>query len=158
MFDFVYITPEMLRLQSQSTSELLAHLSRTAARDAVLTPEFDQEFFRASQARPDWTGFFICDQGTGMVVGSGCYKSSPKDGAVEIGYGVSPDWEGKGVATALAGKLAEHAFEHGADTVIGHTLPSGLASQRVLQKAGFQSKGLHIDPDDGEVLRFERTS
>lgn len=157
MFDFVYITPEMLRLQSQSTIELLEHLNRTAARNAVLTPEFDQQYFRAAQARPDWTGFFVCDHETGMVIGSGGYKSAPSDGAVEIGYGVSPDWESKGVATALAAKLVEHAFAHGALKVIAHTLPDGWASQRVLQKSGFQPAGKHIDPEDGEVLRFERT-
>ncbi len=36
-----------------------------------------------------------------------------------------------------------------------HTLPDGIASQRVLLKAGFEKIGEVVDPEDGVVWRFE---
>lgn len=41
------------------------------------------------------------------------------------------------------------------DDVAAHTLPSGIASQRVLLKAGFHKSGELVDPEDGLVWRYE---
>jgi RimJ/RimL family protein N-acetyltransferase len=75
---------------------------------------------------------------------------------VEIGYGVSPEWEGRGIATAIAKGMCDIAFGQNATAVIAHTLPDGFASQRVLEKAGFQRIGMVVDPEDGQVLQFRR--
>jgi RimJ/RimL family protein N-acetyltransferase len=53
--------------------------------------------------------------------------------------------------------MVELAFRQAeVNKVIAHTLPGGLASQRVLAKAGFRKTGEVVDPDDGLVWRFER--
>jgi RimJ/RimL family protein N-acetyltransferase len=42
-------------------------------------------------------------------------------------------------------------------TVLAHTLSSNPASARVLTKSGFRYVGQVIDPEDGEVCRWERS-
>ena len=52
--------------------------------------------------------------------------------------------------------MVEYAFRsEEVRKVIAHTLPDGVASQRVLQKAGFRKAGEVVDPEDGLVWRFE---
>jgi ribosomal-protein-alanine N-acetyltransferase len=57
-------------------------------------------------------------------------------------YAVHPDLWGRGYATELARAAVERARELALTELVGFTLTTNLASQRVLQKAG---------------LRFERT-
>jgi RimJ/RimL family protein N-acetyltransferase len=54
--------------------------------------------------------------------------------------------------------MADYAFKTAeVRTVRAHTLPEGVASQRVLLKSGFTRVGEHLDPEDGLVWRFEMT-
>jgi ribosomal-protein-alanine N-acetyltransferase len=39
--------------------------------------------------------------------------------------------------------------------VRAHTLPDGVASQRVLEKSGFTKTSEVVEPEDGLVWRFE---
>lgn len=121
---------------------------------SLLPSEFVADFLPTARAADPWLGFWAVMDGA--VVGSGMCKSAPKEGQVEIGYGVARSVEGQGIATRLASGLVEFAFELGAEGVIAHTLPDGFASQRVLAKAGFVPVGSFVDPEDGPVLRFLR--
>ncbi len=122
------------------------------AEGGVLPSAFIAEFLPRARAADPWLGVWAIDDG--VVVGSGGFKSAPKEGVVEIGYGVAPSVEGKGVATAMAKAMVSFALANGAQAVIAHTLPDGFASQRVLAKAGFTLVGPVVDPEDGDVLRF----
>ncbi len=106
--------------------------------------------------RDPWIGFWICDRDSGLVIGSGGFKGKPDENGVEIGYGISPDWQSQGVATALVTRMVEFAFEHGLKRVFAHTLPSGHASQKVLGKNGFSLVGPTYVEEDGDVLLFEK--
>ena len=65
----------------------------------------------------------------------------------------SSDNAGRGDA---ASGLAAHAFKSGqVRTVRAHTLPDGVASQRVLLKSGFSKVGEFVESGDGLVWRFE---
>ena len=44
------------------------------------------------------------------LVGLGGFKGPPRDGVLEIGYAVAPDWEGRGIATAATRELLREAF------------------------------------------------
>ena len=93
---------------------------------------------------------------TGDIIGSCSFKGPPKEGMVEIAYGVSPEVEGQGYATEAAQALTDFARASKDVRIIrAHTLPTGRASQRVLAKCGYQHVGEVIDPDDGLVWRFE---
>lgn len=138
----------------QNVETLEAHLGFKAAEGGVLPPEFVQGWIEKVRARPEWIGVWAIEDG--LIIGSGGFKGAPEDGWVEIGYGVAPSVEGRGVGTAICAALVEYAFAHGAEQVIAHTLHEGLASQRILEKNGFVPMGEVIDPEDGRVLRFSR--
>jgi RimJ/RimL family protein N-acetyltransferase len=113
---------------------------------------------RASDASP-WThGFALVERATGMNVGGCGYKGPPDAmGVVELAYGVDPSRRGLGYAKEAAAALAHYAFGAGARAVRAHTRLDNLASQRVLLGCGFQRVGEVIDPEDGLVLRWERS-
>jgi RimJ/RimL family protein N-acetyltransferase len=154
LFNFLEITPALLLAQSKSIEEAMKLANLQAADEALLPPDFVAAFAPDMCQRPGWMGFWIIEAST--VVGSGMYKFAPRDGMVEIGYGIAPSARGKGAATALASHLCEHAFRKGATVVRAHSLEGNLASQRVLDKSGFKLIGKVVDPEDGEVLRFEK--
>jgi len=129
----------------------------------VLPPEVRAQFsphwlalMDKSTPQDPWVhGFHVVDD-TGATVGLGAFKGPPVDGVVEIAYAIEPDQQGKGHATAAARALAEFAFASGQVRVVcAHTLPDGIASQRVLLKSGFEKIGEVVDPEDGLVWRFE---
>jgi len=81
-----------------------------------------------------------------VVVGGIGFHGPPRDGLVEIGYGVVPSVRGRGVATEalrmvlkLAGSLDE------VKRVCGRTSPDNIASQHVMLGAGMRFAGR--DPD-----------
>lgn len=57
----------------------------------------------------------------GVAVGTCGFKSSPDQGRVEIAYFTFPDFEGRGLATAMAGELLAIAIgsvEHPEDGTV----------------------------------------
>jgi GNAT superfamily N-acetyltransferase len=87
----------------------------------------------------------------GVVVGGIGFHGPPRDGLVEIGYGVVPAVRGRGVATSALRLILEVAA--GFDDVrrvCGRTTPDNIASQKVMQGAGFRPSGR-----DPEFLHFE---
>lgn len=87
----------------------------------------------------------------GAVVGGIGFHGPPRDGLVEVGYGVVPAARGKGVATeALRLILKVAAGFDGVTRVCGRTSPDNVASQRVMQSAGMRFAGR-----DPEFLHYE---
>lgn len=82
----------------------------------------------------------------GKVVGGIGFHGPPRDGLVEIGYGVAPAVRGQGVATtALRVLLDVAAGLPGVRRVCGRTAPDNVASQRVMLGVGMSLVGR--DPD-----------
>ncbi len=93
----------------------------------------------------------------GRIMGLCGFKGAPDgDGVVEIGYGSFPLCEAKGVATAMAAALIDMAARHGARRVIAHTLMVESGSTTVLRRNGFDFVGMVVEPEDGEVWRWQR--
>lgn len=112
--------------------------------------------FQQSAFEDPWVHGFNLLLADGANVGIGSFKGPPVDGAVEIAYAVVPEHQGKGYATVAARAMVEFAFRAPeVRKVLAHTLPDGLASQRVLLKSGFTHTGEVVDPEDGLVWRFE---
>ena len=92
----------------------------------------------------------------GQRVGMVGFKGPPADGVVEVAYAIDPEHQGKGYATEAARAAVAYAFGTGqVGTVRAHTLPDGVASQRVLEKSGFTKTSEVVEPEDGLVWRFE---
>lgn len=104
-------------------------------------------------------GFAVVDREISSVVGAGGFKGPPKDGTVEIAYGIVPSHQGVGYATEVARALVRHAqTDTSVKVIIAHTLPANNASTKVLTKCGFVFSREVDDPDDGRVWRWELRS
>src|SRR5689334_10545038 len=145
-----------LKLVRRTRDEVAATI---AALDDATRAQFSAGWwskFRASGFEDPWLHGFNLVLADGKEVGLGSFKGPPVEGAVEIAYAVVPEQQGKGYATAAARALVDYAFRNATvNKVLAHTLPDGVASQRVLQKSGFTKVGEVVDPDDGLVWRFE---
>jgi len=130
-------------------------------RDFFVSDEVSPEWLaklQSATAFDPWThGFGLVHVASGLVIGACGFKGPPEaDGAVEIAYGVVPDYQGKGYATEAARALVDHARDSGqVGTIRAHTLPEPNASTRVLAKCGFKQVGEFNDPEDGLVWRWE---
>ena len=101
-----------------------------------------------------WVGYLAEENGN--FIGTCAYKSSPIAGAVEIAYFTFPEYEGRGVATRMAGHLVDLATQNGVARIRAQTLPQANASTSILKKLGFALVGLVHHPDDGDVWEWQR--
>ena len=114
---------------------------------------------RTARAADVWVhGFAVVHRDDGKVIGTIGYKGAPDaDGMVEIGYGIDPDYQGRGYATeAAAAVVAFASADPRVRLVRAHTRPAANPSTRVLEKCGFRKVDEVIDPEDGLVWRWER--
>jgi RimJ/RimL family protein N-acetyltransferase len=115
---------------------------------------------RAMEIPDIWAlGFDVFQRELGAVIG-GCGFKGPPDhnGMVEIAYGIDAAHRGNGYATEAAQAMVDYAFrDNRVRIVIAHTVSATGASGRVLAKSGFRHAGQVIDPEDGEVCRWERS-
>lgn len=116
------------------------------------------DYYAESGVKPPWGGFLVVDNATSHVVGTCAYKGAPdSEGRVEIAYFTFPAYEGRGYATAMAGRLLERAIAAPeVHEVLAHTLPERNASCRVLEKTGLKYIGEVDDPVDGKVWRWQK--
>jgi RimJ/RimL family protein N-acetyltransferase len=89
-----------------------------------------------------------------FLVGVAGFKGMPKDGTVEIGYGVVSEYQRRGVATETVRAFLAHAFASPqVMRVIAETYPHLAPSIGVLTKCGFRLIGEGSEPG---VVRYER--
>lgn len=87
-----------------------------------------------------WHSFWLIIRKSDRVaVGSADFKAPPdKAGEVEIGYGLSPEFEHHGYMTETVKAMCRWAMEQESVTsVLAETEPDGFASQRILKRCGF---------------------
>jgi RimJ/RimL family protein N-acetyltransferase len=155
------IETKNLRLVPQTRDDVRAYVEQMPPHEkAEVSPVWLVLLDKSSFCDPWIHGFALVHQVSGVVVGRCGFKGPPaEDGAVEIAYAVSPEYQGKGYATEAAAALAGYALSREpVRTVRAHTLPQQNASTRVLTKCGFRRVGEVIDPEDGLVWRWERYS
>lgn len=74
----------------------------------------------------------------------GIVVSSRKDEGIEIGYWVSPDHWGRGIAGAMVdGALASIPKVYGTRQLVAHVDPANAASAKLLTRRGFQLRSNH---------------
>jgi [ribosomal protein S5]-alanine N-acetyltransferase len=147
-----------LELVPKTLEEVHASIEAMAPADRAQLSADWLALLNASTSADPWThGFSLVLRDSDTVVGSAGFKGPPADGVVEIAYGLSPEYQGKGYATEAAEALTAYAFDSGIVRVVrAHTLPESNASGRVLTKCGFRRIGEVIDPEDGLVWRWEK--
>jgi ribosomal-protein-alanine N-acetyltransferase len=139
----------------ENTKEWVASLPPEVQRE--ISPIWLARLNGAIEPTPWICGFDIVRSEDQASVGSCAFKSPPENGLVEIAYGIEDAYQRQGFATEAAVALTEFALaDKDVRTVCAHTKQDNIASIKVLEKAGFTAKGTVIDPEDGEVLRYER--
>lgn len=89
-----------------------------------------------------WYIAWLIELADGTRIGDLCFKGLSSDGMVEIGYGLFPDFQGKGYMTeAVKGMVAWVIAQEGVKRVEAETEENNVASQRVLKKSGFVPTG-----------------
>ncbi|WP_286149255.1 GNAT family protein [Mycobacterium sp. IS-1496] len=103
-----------------------------------------------------WMHFFLADGGA-LLVGSGGFVGPPRNGVVEIGYEIAPEFRNRGYATAAARAMIGKAMSATGRlrTVVAHTRANENPSTGVLRRLGFQRVAEIEDPDDGPLWRWE---
>lgn len=89
-----------------------------------------------------------------LPVGDLCFKGAPKRGAVELGYGIGKDYEGRGLTTEAVGAMLDWAFaQKDVYAVEAETAPDNLASQKILEHHKFVPAG---QGEEGPRFRREK--
>jgi RimJ/RimL family protein N-acetyltransferase len=129
---------------------LLPAFADPALREAGNLPAFGREEIVASlphlpamAAAGRLMPMIGADTRTGDVVGGGTlHHLDAERSIVEIGYWVLPHARRRGLGTRTARLLAEHAFSLGIDRVAAYVNVGNIASERVLERAGFTREGV----------------
>ena len=105
----------------------------------------------AGRYDPVWGIFAIVRTADGLALGGIGFHGPPADGRVEIGFDLVPAARGHGYAAEAAGVLSRWALARAeVQTVVGETEPDNVASQRVMESAGF----VRIPGPEGETLTY----
>ena len=108
----------------------------------------------------DEVGFFGVYQvrltTTGEAVGGIGFLHPPEGGAAEVGYGLAESVRGCGYATEALRALLDLAGDEGAEVVVAMTAVDNVASQRVLERCGFERGELLHGDEDGPMIAWAR--
>jgi RimJ/RimL family protein N-acetyltransferase len=96
------------------------------------------------------------DAETGEVVGPLHHLDAERK-IIEIGYFVLPQARRRGVATTIARLLAEHAFSLGIERVAAYVNVGNIASERVVERAGFTREGVVRSMPKPDGRRVDKT-
>lgn len=124
-----------------------------AAIRIVAASTFD--LYQRRRSIPPWLGYLARDE-AGQLVGTAAFVGPPERGAVEIAYHTFPDYEGRGIATAMAEQLLTIARRNEPELgIIAFTRPETNASTEVLSRLGFVRAGFGTDEEIGRTWRWE---
>ena len=116
------------------------------------------ELAAAGHPSPWATTFLIVNDEDARILGGCGFKTAPKQGQVEVGYGVATVAQGRGAATAALHMLVRRAFVAGTTEVLAEVAPTNHASTRVVLKAGFKKVGSRMDNENEFVAQWARRS
>jgi RimJ/RimL family protein N-acetyltransferase len=87
--------------------------------------------------------YVIEDMGSGELLGgASLHHFDPLRDVVEVGYWLFVTARGRGVATRSVQRMTEHALANGIWRVEAHVRIGNTASERVLERLGFEREGI----------------
>jgi len=91
------------------------------------------------------------------IVGLCSITRPPQDGVIDIGYGIAPSRQNRGIARrAIHDVVAWAEAAPQVRAVTAETSPTNIASQRVLARSGFIEMGERVDEQDGLLICWRR--
>jgi RimJ/RimL family protein N-acetyltransferase len=98
------------------------------------------------------------DARSGDVVGAGTlHHLDSERKIVELGYFVMPHARRRGIATTIARLLSRHAFSLGIERVAAYVNVGNVASERVVERAGFSREGVVRSMPKPDGRRVDKT-
>lgn len=101
-----------------------------------------------SEEYPLAVDYLIIVENIKTVIGTIYFKYLPNNGVSEIGYGMSPKYEGNGYMSEALEAMLGFGKENNIKTVIADTLIENVKSQKVLIRNGF----INIGTKDNKLL------
>ncbi len=148
------LRPEHFELifQMHQDKKVMAHLGGKRSRQET------EEYMDLNLAHWDKYGYgiwILTENQTGLFAGRGGLRNAVLGGKneVEIAYGLMPQFWNRGLATEFVRTLIDNGFSQlGLDSIACVTRPDNIASQRVLEKTGFQYESKVIFKDKPHML------
>ncbi len=103
---------------------------------------------------PGWGSWFIIRAGT--IVGNCSLTEPPENASCFIGYSINPGSQGRGYATAAVTSMLVLLRAHDISVVRAETSATNRASQAVLAKCDFVRTAERFDPEDGDLVTWQR--
>ena len=115
------------------------------------------EMLSGSLAHPkqwNWYAIWMIELKNGPHIGELCFKGLDENGVAEIGYGISGGYQNQGFAGEAVQAVVAWALKEPEVTAIeAETDANNIASQRVLEKCGFEPNGKTGEEGPRYVLR-----
>lgn len=115
------------------------------------------EMLRSSLSHPrqwNWYAIWMIEFEDGTHIGELCFKGLDVNGVTEIGYGISARYQNQGFAGEAVQAIVNWAFrETDVKAIEAETDADNIASQRVLEKCGFEPNGKMGQEGPRYVLR-----
>lgn len=111
----------------------------------------------AAQVRQSFapTSWLIVEDGE--AVGLCSITRPPRDGVIDIGYGVAPSRHARGIASRAIGEIVAWANgEPKVEAITAETSVENRPSERVLVRNGFAKVGERLDKEDGPLNCWRR--
>ena len=156
----------ILRPFSDADRECVLNIvtNETVARTYML-PDYENAdaakplFNRLMELSKDETRFVRCIELDGTAIGF-LNDVEIKDGTIELGYVIHPDYHNRGYMTLALTAALEKLFASGYTRVICGAFEENIASQRVMEKCGMlRTEKMDVIPYRGKTHRcvyFER--
>ena len=134
------------------TKQLRIYPATQAQMKAFIAAETDAELKKAYTEMLDgclrnpnqweWYAMWMIELRDGTHIGDLCFTGLGANGAVEIGYGILEEYQGRGYATEAVCAAVNWALQQpGVTRVEAETEQNNRASKRVLEKCGFLPSG-----------------
>lgn len=140
------MTIQTKRLHIYPETDAQMEQTIAAQSDADLKEAFQQmlDGCRSHPTQREWYALWNLERNdeSKAIVGHLSFLGAPSHGMVEIGYGIHAAYERQGYMTeAVSAAVRWAAAQEGVEQIEAETEKDNIASQRVLQKAGFVRSG-----------------
>ena len=138
-----------------SDPEVMRHIGDGSVWDDVARAHLWMERVTAAYREQGYGRYAVVEKETGRVVGSCGFGEPSGPAGVDFGYVFARAAWGRGYATEAGRACLRYGFEQvGFEEVVADTDVENHASRRVLEKLGFEFRGLKRDEGDEEDSTF----
>ncbi len=139
-----------------NTKSWLKHIGDKGINTILDATRYIESMMISSYRELGYGMYVIVQKSTNQAIGLIGYIKRPYLRHPDLGFGILPTHEGKGIVTEVARAILEYGMRVlNFDIILAITTKENFGSKRVLEKCGFIVNGEVRDPNtDTEYLRF----